>query len=214
MLNDNRTCCQYYLSLIKTKNLILFSFCRRKDYNSIIIRICIFTLSFSIFYVINFIFFTDKILHKIYELGGKYDILYFLPKILISFSVAYYITIIIKIIFLTERNISQVRQQPTLSLAYITSIKAKKHIIIKYFIFFILGSLFLLFLWVLLSSFGAVYLNTQMFIIKNTLISFGISLIYPFFNSILPCIFRTCSLNSKKKNCQCVYKISKFLQFL
>ena len=111
LLFDKRTCCQYNISLIKVKNPILFSFCPIKDYNSIIIRSCIFSLSFSIYYVINFSFFDDEILHKMYEIGGKYDLLYFLPKIIISFFVSYYITTIIKIIFLSERNIIKVRSQ-------------------------------------------------------------------------------------------------------
>ena len=103
--------CKYYVSLIKVKNIILFSFCPRNDYNSIIIRSCIFSLSFSIYYTINFAFFTDEIMHEIYEEGGNYNILYFLPKILISFATSYYITAIIKIIFLSERNIIQIRKE-------------------------------------------------------------------------------------------------------
>ena len=54
LLYDERTCCQYYWSLIKVKNTIIFSFCPVKDYNSIIIKSCIFSLSFSIYYAINF----------------------------------------------------------------------------------------------------------------------------------------------------------------
>ena len=212
MLRDKRTCFQYYLSLIKVKNPIIFSFCPSKDYNSVIIRAWIFSLSFSIYYAINFAFFNDEIMHEIYEVGGKYDIMYFIPKITISFDVSYYITTIIKIIFLSERNISQVRKQLSVSLAQNISDKERKNLIIKYIIFFILGLMFLVFFWMLLSSFGAVYPNTQMFIFKNTLISFGMSLIYPFFISILPSIFRICSLKSNNK--ECTYKVSKFLQIL
>ena len=214
ILNDKRTCCQYYFSLIKKKNAILFSFCPRKDYNSFIIRSCIFSLSFSIYYAINFAFFTDNIMHKIYEDGGKYDIFYFLPIISICSLASYYCTAFIKFIFLSEGNISQVRKQPTLSLAYKTSNKVKKNLIIKYIIFFSFGIIFLVFFWMLLSSFGAVYSNTQMFIIKNTLISFAMSLFYPIFINILPCMFRMCSLKTKPKNHGCVYRISKFLQIL
>ena len=214
VLYDKRTCFQYYLSLIKTKNPILFSFCPRKDYNSMIIRTCIFSLSFSIYYAVNFAFFDDNIMHKIYEVGGKYDILFFIPHISISFIVSYYITTIIKIIFLSERNINQVRIQHEVSIAYNISDKEKKNLIIKYTIFFILGLIFLFFFWMLLSSFGAVYPNTQMFIFKNALISFSMSLFYPLIINIFPCFFRRCSLNSKKKDNECMYKLSKFLQVL
>ena len=214
LLYDKRTFFEYYLVLIKTKNIILFSFCPRKDYNSIIIRSCIFSLSFSIYYAINFAFFNDDTLHKIYEEGGKYDIFFFLQNIIISFIISYYITIIIKIIFLSERNIIQVRKQSSLSLAYSIFDKEKKNLIIKYTIFFISGLIFLVFFWMLLSSFGAVYINTQMFIFKNALISFAMSLLYPFLFSIFPSVFRICSLRSNKKDNECIYKISKFLQML
>ena len=213
-MNDKRTFWEYYLSLIKTKNIIIFSFCPRKDYNSIIIRSCIFSLSFAIYYAINFAFFNDEIMHKIYEDGGKYDIIYFIPKIIISFFVSYYITIIIKIIFLSERNIVQIRNQITVSQALDISDKVKKNLVIKYILFFVLGILFLVFFWMLLSSFGAVYPNTQMFIFKNALISLAISLLYPFFICLFPTFLRMCSLNSEPKDNECMYKASKFLQLL
>ena len=183
-----------------------------EEINSIIIKTCIFSLSFSIYYAANFAFFNDEIMHEIYEFGGKYDIMLFIPKTAISFAASYYINIIIKIIFLSERNINQVRKQITSSLANSISEKVRKNLIIKYIIFFILGLIFLVFFWMLLSSFGAVYPNTQIFIFKNALLSFAMSLIYPFFISILPCIFRMCSLNSN--NSECMYKFSKFLQIL
>ena len=65
LLNDKRTFCQYYLSLLRTKNIILLSICPAKDYNTMIIKLCIFSLSFSIYYAVNFAFFDDKILHEI-----------------------------------------------------------------------------------------------------------------------------------------------------
>ena len=105
---------------------------------------------------------------QLYEIGGKYDIILFLPKIVISFAASYYITDIIKFIFLSERNISNIRCQIILSVAYRISDKENINIIFIYDIFFISGIIFLGFFWILLSSFGAVYPNTQIFIFKNT----------------------------------------------
>ena len=171
-------------------------------------------LSFSIHYAINFAFFDDDMLHKIYETGGLYDFIYFIPKITISFAASYAITNIIKYIFLSERNIYEIRIQPTYSSAYDISLKERRNLVIKCTIFFILGIIFLVFFWMLLSSFGAVYQNTQMFIFKNALISFSMSLCFPFIIIIFPSIFRIYSLNSKEKNNECMFKLSKFLQIL
>ena len=174
-----------------------------------IIKLCIFCLSFSIYYSVNYFFFDEKMIHKIYEDGGKYDILYFLPKISIAFGVSYFLTVIIKLIFLSERNILQVRLQTTYSKANDIVPTVKRNINIKYAIFFILGIIMLIFFWMLLSSFGAVYQNTQFIVFENTLISFGISFIYPFFYNLFPCFFRICGLNSKSEY---LYNFSKVLQ--
>ena len=75
LLSDKRTCFESYLSLLNSKIPILFGFCPKNDYNSLIIKLCIFWLSFAIYYAINFTFFNEKIIHKIFEDGGKYDII-------------------------------------------------------------------------------------------------------------------------------------------
>ena len=214
LLYDKRTCCKFYSYLLKRKNLILFSICPVKDYNSMLIKLCILSLSFSIHYAVNFAFFNEKIIHKIYETGGKYDVLYFLPKISISFAISYFVSNILKYIFLSDRYIFEIRMQPSFSSAYDISDKVKRKLIIKYTIFFIISLLFLGFFWMLLSSFGAVYQNTQIFIFKNALISFGYALFYPLFNNIFPCIFRITSLRSETKDNECLFKFSKFLQIL
>ena len=213
LLYDKRNFCEYYLSLLKIKNPILFAFCPYKDYNSRIIKICIFILSFDINYAINFVFFIhQKIIHKIYENQGKYDIKYFLIFIVISFAFSHFITIIIKLVFLSDSNILEIKRQKQIILIHSISSRIRKKLKLKYAIFFILGIIFLFFFWISLSSFGALYNNTQIFVIKNTLISFALSLIYPILYNVLPCIFRMISINSK--NLGSIYNIGKFLQHL
>ena len=62
--------------------------------------------------------------------------------------------------------------------------------------------------------FGAVYKNTQYQLIKDTLISFGLSLVYPFGINLIPGIFRIPALSNIKKNKNSLYKFSKFLQII
>ena len=82
----------------------------------------------------------------------------------------------------------------------------------KFILFFIICFLFLLLFWYYLGCFGAVYKNTQIHLIKDTLISFGLSLIYPLFLNLLPGIVRIPSLTSKDK--KCMYKTSKIIQII
>ena len=72
--------------------------------------------------------------------------------------------------------------------------------------------LFLAFFWLYLSCFGVIYKNTQVYLLKDTLISFGLSLIYPFFIYLLPGVFRILSLRDKNSKKECLYKISKIIQ--
>ena len=54
LIYDKRTFFEYYISLIRTKHPIIFSFIPMKDYNSILIKISLFLLFFAITYTIIF----------------------------------------------------------------------------------------------------------------------------------------------------------------
>ena len=84
-------------------------------------------------------------------------------------------------------------------------------IVVKTLLFFVCDFLCLAVFWYYLSSFGAVFENTQIHLLEDTLISFGTSLIYPFFIYLLSGIFRIPALRMKNS---CLYKFSKILQLL
>ena len=65
-----------------------------------------------------------------------------------------------------------------------------------------------------LAMFCAVYKNTQFQVIEDTLMSYGLSLLYPFGIYLLPGIFRIPSLSNFKYKKKCLYKFSKLLQML
>ena len=62
--------------------------------------------------------------------------------------------------------------------------------------------------------FCAIYKNTQIHLIKDTLVSFALSMLYPFISFLLPGILRIPSLRNKTNNRELLYKLSKFLQIL
>jgi len=212
LLYDKRTYYEYYISLIKTKHPLIFSFIPIKDFNTMIIKIDMFIISFSIYYTMNTLFFTESTIHKIYEDKGEYNFGYHFPKSLLSFFISYFIIIPIKLIFLSERNISAIKNEEDKEVVVDMDEKVRRCLIIKYIIFYILGFLFLILFWYYLSSFCAVYQNSQIFLFLNTFVSFCISLIYPFFINIFPGFFRIYSLKNQNKSC--VYNFSKVLQVL
>ena len=135
-----------------------------------------------------------------------------MPKILISFLFTHIIIIIIKYIFLSERNIVNIKKKQTYDQAKEEAVKARRSLIIKYILFYVIGTVFLALFWYYLSSFCAVYQNTQIFLIINTFISLGISFLYPCIINILPSIVRKISL--KNTNKEYLYKTSKIIQII
>ena len=89
--------------------------------------------------------------------------------------------------------------------------KVLKCLKIKFLLFFLLSFIFIFLFWFYLSCFCSVYINTQRHIINDTLISFGLTLLYPFLLNLVPVLFRNISLNSSKKNRNCLYKISQII---
>ena len=78
---DKRTYLEYYFSLLREKHLVIFTFYTNNDYNSRIIKICLFLFSFALYYTTNGLFFSDSSMHRIYVDNGSYNLLYQLPQI-------------------------------------------------------------------------------------------------------------------------------------
>ena len=209
---DKRAFFSYYFSLIKTKQLLIFSFCPMKDYNSRIIKIDLFFLSFAIYCFINCIFFDEPTIHRIYKDEGIYNFNFLIPHILYSFIASQTLFTIIKYLSLSEKNICEIKKEKSVELANDKVSDVKKCLVIKYICFFGISLLFLFFFWYYLSSFGAVYQNTQIFLSKNILISFAFSLFYPFIINILPGVLRIYSLNNPNRIC--LFKLSKIIQYI
>ena len=212
---DKRTGCDYYCSLLKNKQLFAFTFCNFNDYNSGVLKKFMLFLSFALHYTINALFFTDANMHQTFLDGGSYNFTYQLPYIIISAVCAMAILrIMLETLVLTDRSILQVKHQPTKDKAYEMKQQVKKCMNIKFAIFFTLNFILLVLFWFYLTCFNGKYENTQIYLIENTFISFGFSMIYPFIINILPACLRSYSLNDKEKNKSCMYKASQIMQLL
>ena len=209
---DKRTFFEYYISLIKTNNIFIFEFCPMNDYNIRIIKICLFFIFFVIHYTLNTFFFTKELIHKIYEDGGKYNLSFAFPIIICSFFISYFLCSLIKYVSLSEKFILEIKRQPTYEKAVDKAESVRRMFIIKNICFFALTFIFLFLFWYYLSSFCAVFQNSQVYLIKNVIISFSLSLLFPFLLYIIPSILRIISLKLKKS--EIIYKVSKIIQFI
>ena len=209
---DKRSYCVYYVSLIKTKHSLFFSFLPIFDYNSRILKIFLFFFNFTVTFIVNALFFNDDTMHKIYVDHGSYDFIYNIPQILYSSIISGVINGIIKILALSYSSFMKLKNNTNKK-----NIGSKSRVIIKilkikFAIFFIISFILLIMFWFYLACFCAVYKNTQIHLIKDTLISFGTSMVYPFFIYLIPGIFRIYSINRRNK--EYVYKISKILELI
>ena len=205
---DKRTYFQYYWSLLKQKHLILFTFLPVNDFNLASLKIALFVLSFSLYFTINGFFFSDESMHKVYINNGAFNIILQIPQILYSTLVSSVINLILKSLSLSQKNILAIKKAKNRQIA-MKKAKREKHFLQKKFIiFFILSFFLILFFWYFISCFCAVYKNTQTILIKDTLFSFGLSMLYPIGLNLLPGILRIPSLKSKKKDKKCMYQTS------
>ena len=211
---DRRTFFQYYLYLVKIKVPILFEFYPIDDYNLRIIKVSLFFLFFDIYFAVNTLFFTNTSIHQIYKDAGKYNINYFFPKIIYSFIICYIINSAIKYFSLCERNIINLLREKNRNNIEEKKSNTKRCLIIKYILFYLLSILFLIVFWFYLSSFCAVYKNTQIYLIINTFISWVISIIFSFIIIFLPSTFRYVSLNINKPKYKIIYKAGYFMQII
>ena len=211
---DKRNYCEYYYSLLNTKHAFVFTFFNDTDYNIKLIKIDLFIFNFTLFFVINALFFTDDSIHKIYKEKGDFDIIDQLPQIIYSFLISLPFSMILERLALTEEQILDLKKLITKN----TFVKKSKIVInkikIKFLFYFIISTIFLIFFWYYLAMFCAIYKNTQIHLIKDTLLSFASSFIEPLGIYLIPGLFRIPALSEKNKNRPMLYKFSKILEMI
>ena len=209
---DTRNYCHYYISLLKSKHDILFTFIN-DDYNSKLIKIDLFFFNISLFFASNTLFFDDETMHEIYKDKGNFDFIYQLPQIIYSTLLSMFFDFLSEKLPLSQELISDFKNDKNKDDLNIRIISLNKKIKIRFIIYFIISTIFLLCFWYYVSIFCAVYSNTQSHLIKDTLISFVMSLITPFGYQLIPGLCRIPALSSSQNKRICLYKISKIIQF-
>lgn len=211
---DKRNFNQYYISLLKKKHLIFFTFFNSDDYNIYLVKISLFICSFSVYIMINTCFYNDSNMRKIYQNNGNYNFIYQLPQIVYSALISSVINIILKALSLSQNEVIKIKQ-----LMKINRIINRTFIMIKNFkkkliVFNILGFITIFFAFYYITMFCAVYKNTQIHLLKDSFTSFGLTLIYPFGLYLVPGFFRIPSLKSDNQTNLCLYKMSQLISFI
>ena len=213
LIYDKRTYIQYYISLLRKKHLLLFSFyITDKDYNSQIIKMFLFFLFFSVNFAINALFFNDNTMYKIYIDEGEFNLIYQIPQIIYSTIISSVTGSLIKYLALTEKIILTIKEVKNLDDLNSKKEKVSKTVKMKFTLFFIIGFIILFIFMIYSTCFCGIYVNTQIHLIKDSIISYGLSLIYPFCYNLIPGIFRISALRAEKKDKKYLFRFSKFIQ--
>ena len=133
-------------------------------------------------------------------------------KIVYSSLISMILNKLLKLMALSNDTILKFKQNKEKNNINKMGKKLKKKLNIKFILYFIISFIFLLFFWYYISMFGTIYKNTQYYLLEDTLISFGLSMLYPFGIYLLPGLFRIPALSDTNGKKECLYRFSKVLQ--
>ena len=208
---DKRNFFEIYLSFLRRENLFIFTFFVCNDHNLIYVKYSRFIFLFCSDMALNVFFFADETMHKMFLDYGKYNFIQQIPQILYSTVISQILEIFLCYLSLTDKHYYKAKNIDIKSKFMILQII--KCVKIKLFFFYLSTGLILCFYWYTITCFCAVYENTQSAFIKDSLLSFGLGLLYPFIIYLFPTLLRLLSLKSKNGKLSFVYNLSDIIPF-
>ena len=123
----------------------------------------------------------------------------FISSILFSFTI-----ILIRFIITSHKKLIKLKNMEIYEEAQKESFSIHKSLIIKYIIYYIVGSILLIVFWYFITSFCAIFHYTQNHLFLNAFISFCFSMIYPFIYLLIPAWFRYLALRKNYEKFYCI----------
>ena len=151
-------------------------------------------------------------MHKVFLNYGKYNFIQQIPQIIYTTIFSQFIEVFLCFLSLTDKHIYLMKNSAKLTVKN-DILKILRCIKVKLIIFFIFTFIFFVCYWYIVCVFCAVYENTQIIYLKDSLSSFLLGMIYPFILYIFPTALRVISLRHSKKDCKCIYKMSDIIPF-
>ena len=206
--NDNRKFSEIYFSFLKYSQLILFTFFNHSDYNLNLLKKQLFFFTLLNHLIFNIIFFNDNDVAYVYE-HKKNFLSHFFSKIIYTFLICGLITFVLKFLCLTGRIVKILANLKNEE-KFKENIKIYKIIIIiKTILFQIICVIFTIFSWYYITIFFVIYRYIQIVILELFLISFLLTMSYPFILCLIGSILRIFSLSHELK---IIFYISKIFQ--
>ena len=210
---DKRGFCAYYGNILTFSHIILNVFFRFNDYNLFIVKLGLLFMTYPINLTFNIFFYTNKSI-KLSYMKSMDDISMFWSNIantIYSSILSMTLLIILKLICLTHNSLKVFRKFKDVNYARKKSVCVLRCVKIRVTIYFILSLAFLLIFGFYNLCFCAIFENTQVELIKSTLTSWLISLLYPFIICLITSFFRKMAFKFKNR---VLYSINQLMQFL
>ena len=211
MKQDNRGYLKLYWSLLKMKQLFIFTFYTSKDYNLRIVKIVLFILFISFYFAFTALFFNDSIMREIYIYKGNTNAAIHIPNIILSSLCCIIMNIIVRFVSLNEREIAKINCERNQKDRKTIIEKLMKIIKIKLYILFGVSAVLIGLCWYYVTAFCAVFKNSQGHYFINLLVAFIVCNIWPCVTSLIPPIFRKKGLN---KASECMYTFSQIIAYI
>ena len=208
---DHRGYFQLYWSLLKLKQLFIFTFYTNTDYNLRIAKIALFILFVSFYFAFTALFFNDSIMRQIYIYKGNTDAAVHVPNIILSSLCCLIMNFIIRFVSLSERDISKINCERNVNRKNELCEKTKKTLKLKLIILFVISGALIALFWYYVSAFCAVFKNSQGHYFFNVLVAFIVCNLWPCVTSLIPPILRMKGLRDKSP---CMYKASQIIAYI
>ena len=208
---DTRSYFKIYWSLLKMKQLFIFTFYTYNDYNLRIVKIALFILFISFYFAFTALFFNDSIMRQIYKYRGNTDAAVHIPNIILSSLSCLIMNFIVRFVSLNERDISKINCERNENNKRDLCRKTKKILKIKLLILFAVSIILIGFFWYYVAAFCAVFKNSQGHYFINVLVAFIVCNIWPCVTSLIPPILRR---NGIKNDSSCMYKASQIIAYI
>ena len=208
---DKRGYLKLYWSLLKMKQLFIFTFYTYTDYNLRIAKIALFILFVSFYFAFTALFFNDNIMRQIYIYKGNTDAAVHVPNIILSSLCCLIMNFIVRFVSLSERDISKINCERSAEEKKKLCDRTKKILKIKLIVLFAISAVLIGLCWYYVAAFCAVFKNSQGHYLVNVLVAFIVCNIWPCVTSLIPPVLRIQGLKNKSP---CMYKVSQILAYI
>ena len=207
--NDKRTFIKYYWSLLKMKQICIFTFYTSEDYILRSTKIALFILFVAFYFAFTALFFNDSIMRSIYVYKGNTNAAVHIPNIILSSLCSIIMNLIVRFVCLNERDINKVIQESNPEKRKSLSEKARRMSKLILLIFFGVAAILIGICWYYVSAFCAVFKNSQGRYFLNVFISFLVCNIWPCVTSLIPYYLRKKAIDDGTS--ETLYKISQII---